>query len=351
MIDDKDPSSAGWQGSAKDSPPTMPPPSEGSVTSVPPPPPPTPVAAGPSKFSKGDRVGDHELVERLSGKGKEVDSWRALHPRFGDTFVKIPKSPFLPTDTAAAGYAPRAALFEIFEELRHRTCDDFSRVVAGDGALVAPLEVGRVATDRAIRLFIATRWHHDAEDEKVLLRLDRVARVVFVRSVLLAVRQLHRRGFVHGDLKPDNILILPAEAGLLARLIDIDNSFASGTRPDKSLLGGDDAWMSPERFLVQEDLSPSEQVLTVASDVFSLALTLYKLMRGKHLEWDGGRGTAAQRALGGHTSQWDGLGIGLPRLDAVLLRCLAEKPSRRPSIDLLVAASGVHIVDAVGVSR
>jgi serine/threonine-protein kinase len=93
------------------------------------------------------------------------------------------------------------------------------------------------------------------------------------RQVAQALQHLHQQGWVHGDVKPANIVV--SRHGH-ATLIDL----AFAMRPDESLyssarpLAGSLAFVAPE-------LLTSATLTQPASDVYSLGVTMFQLISGQ----------------------------------------------------------------------
>jgi serine/threonine-protein kinase len=93
------------------------------------------------------------------------------------------------------------------------------------------------------------------------------------RQVAQALQHLHQQGWVHGDVKPANIMV--SRHGH-ATLIDL----AFAMRPDESLyssarpLAGSLAFVAPE-------LLTSTTLTQPASDVYSLGVTMFQLISGQ----------------------------------------------------------------------
>lgn len=95
-------------------------------------------------------------------------------------------------------------------------------------------------------------------------------------GILAGLGEAHRRGIVHGDLSPRNILLTPNR---IPKLVDF--GFARHLDQSFSRVGVTPGYASPEHILMRP--------ITPQSDVFSLGIILYKLATGKHpFGWDGG---------------------------------------------------------------
>jgi serine/threonine protein kinase len=106
--------------------------------------------------------------------------------------------------------------------------------------------------------------------------LVRQEAVALFRQVASAVKALHTAGLIHGDLKPENLVLLAnghvklVDFGL-ARLVNWEGAL----RSDSSLfLTGTAAYLAPE-------VASGVQPPTVASDLYALGCLLYELFTGR----------------------------------------------------------------------
>jgi serine/threonine protein kinase len=103
-------------------------------------------------------------------------------------------------------------------------------------------------------------------------------RLILFRKVCEAVQHAHQRLIVHRDLKPGNILVLPDGTPKLldfgiAKLLDQETNSPDGPLTQTGWLLMTPDYASPEQ--VRGD------AITVASDIYSLAVILYELLTGQ----------------------------------------------------------------------
>lgn len=83
------------------------------------------------------------------------------------------------------------------------------------------------------------------------------------------LRHAHKRGILHNDIKPDNLLL--THSGSI-KFLDFGLACLANQSSRESALLGTPAYMSPERL--------RQDVLDLRSDIYSLALTIYELLTG-----------------------------------------------------------------------
>ena len=164
-----------------------------------------------------------------------------------------------------------------------------------------------------------------------------------VREIAIAVSDAllasHAQGLLHRDLKPENIL-LRAETGEavlvdfgLARRDRLDRGSMSASHTPGSLTEtgefvGTPLYMAPEQF-DREEWGPT----TAATDVWGLAVTLYKLLTGQ-VPFPGGSpmAVAARQMKGAPVSLRERCPEIPAWLDRLILAALQSDPQDRPSM-------------------
>jgi serine/threonine-protein kinase len=218
---------------------------------------PPPPEAGGAEPRPPCRLGRYFLVEQL-GKGGQAVIYRAIHPVLGrDVVVKLGRR--------AAHYSAELREHLLVEgralaELNH---PNLARIYDLDLYEGRPLLVLEYVRGRDLLQFC-----------KASLPAPRQA-ARLVADLAGAVAQVHRRGLLHRDIKPTNVLIDESERPVLI---------------DFGLAACYDAWHTPEEgdavqgtpaFMAPEQAHGDLERVGPASDVFGLGALLYFLLTGE----------------------------------------------------------------------
>ena len=147
------------------------------------------------------------------------------------------------------------------------------------------------------------------------------------RQAAAALAALHAAGYVHGDVKPDNVHVTPGRAATL-----LDLGFAHRPADDAHLVGpgfvlGTANYIAPE-------LCDQPGTDGPAADVFSLGVTLFELLTGELPYPDGTvEETMVRHRDGRPESLWDWQGAWPIGLSSLVDRMLDRDPSARPSAE------------------
>ena len=141
----------------------------------------------------------------------------------------------------------------------------------------------------------------------------------WVAEVATALAAAHRKGVIHGDIKPANILI--AEDGRV-KLMDFGMARLASRESSGSSLSGTPAYWCPEQIMGK----PQD----ARSDLFSLGVVLYEMVTGRRpFDADSLQGIC-NRVLSSVPLPPSQANSSLPvAFDQLVARCLAKDPTAR----------------------
>ena len=246
----------------------------------------------------GRLVADRYAIDKIIARGGVAEVYRARDTRGGDADVALKLIP------AAAVAVPAAR--------RHFEQSAIVRKLVTHPSVVRVFDHGELPDGR---IYVAMEFVEGGDLRERLARgggLDQASALDILGHVCGGLEAAHRAGVVHGDLKPENIM-LPLDGGP-PKIVDFIG--LRRVEPDGTIIGTP-AYMAPEQLRGDPPCVPS--------DIFSLGVMAFEMLTGR-LPF--GRGTAGevqlQQARG--IPRVDGVTAGL---DAAIRAALSTDPDRR----------------------
>ena len=167
---------------------------------------------------------------------------------------------------------------------------------------------------------------------KDIARFEVKEKIRLLQNVSSALQGLHAAGIVHGDLKIDNVLLEKNKEGTFtARVIDFDSSYIAGAPPDIDNMMGDPPYYSPELLNYVQGKDKDPKKLSVASDMFALAIVFHQYLTGEFPKLPSEHNYACEAVRAGHVFGPESLGdVGSPGLANLLSSMLSHNPADRP---------------------
>lgn len=157
---------------------------------------------------------------------------------------------------------------------------------------------------------------------------------IILKTAAHSLKILHDLGIVHGDLKPDNILIKETLTGsFTTKLIDFDNSYFSSKPPkDSNDVVGTPDYYSPELGTYIKDAeTDSRPDLTTKSDIFALGIIFTQYLTGAKPKITSKHSYLWESLLAGNALNLEGKHLS-SRLNSFLKSMLQIDPEKRPDI-------------------
>jgi serine/threonine protein kinase len=237
-------------------------------------------------MKKGDVINRYRILRDFTTAGGGLSKWTFAEKGGKEFFFKEFLAPTYPTDDAPGSpkiKERKRARCAAFEAHQKRLIDAVKSKCAPGGNVVfahAFFRSGAKYYKVTDKVEVASLGVED------IARLPLHSRILIMKTAAHSLGVLHKLNIVHGDLKPNNLLIKRSALGddtYIAKLIDFDNSYFSGNPPEVADdLVGDLVFYSPEAVrYVRGDDSVAQSDLSLSSDIFALGVIYCLYLTGE----------------------------------------------------------------------
>jgi serine/threonine protein kinase len=148
---------------------------------------------------------------------------------------------------------------------------------------------------------------------------------IITPPILRAVDALHRRGFVHRDLKPDHIMLDRSEGPLRVRLLDL-GLVVPTSAPEPHRVRARGLALGTSRYMAPEQVA-AEPIGTRA-DIYALGVILFEMLSGT-APFAGTSTQMREAHLLIPAPRVGPLSLAPAAVERVINRCLDKRPERR----------------------
>ncbi|MGM9763093.1 MAG: FN3 associated domain-containing protein [Candidatus Cryptobacteroides sp.] len=227
---------------------------------------------------------------------------------------------------------PMANKCRIFEKNQQRIYNDINKFTLPGGACSFIHDFFR---EGSFYYVITEKIDAISFDAKAFAKMMTIEDKLFLfRIIAHSFLPLEKAGIIHGDVKPENILLKYTGERIIAKLIDFESAFHTDTPPKNGYIVGTEPYYSPELAEYNnEDSTSDKSILSTKSDIFALGVIFYEFLSGEHPVTDKGKYTFEVIRDGGEIKMHEEWSDELRRL---IKRMLNLNPALRPNITELL---------------
>lgn len=269
------------------------------------------------------KIDEYQLLSVIA-TGKMSQVWEVVHEQSGQKFAMkllLPEAMKEPDEIELLKHEAKVA-----QGLDHPNLNRCHGIVSRKTECYLLLDLFKTPNIK--------QWLHN-NVKAVQTRLSRV-----VEQTCLGLGYMHDKGWVHKDIKPDNILLSRSDE---VRLIDFSLAVKKASGLTKLLGAGKGPIRGTRTYLAPETIK--KEAATPATDIYSLGIVYYEILTGTVPF----KGETPQDLLAKHISAAPtppsiyNKNV-TPEMDALIAKMLAKKPGDRPQTcqDVWVAFSKIQ---------
>ena len=283
---------------------------------------------------EGDIIGGYEILNDFivaGGMSKISFAKRGSTEYFIKEFLS-PKFPIPGSPGSPATIEKKRRNCKEFEEHHDKLNKEIAKKVAFGGNLVYAVDFFRANTSYyKVTEKIDITSFSTVDISK--LALDKI--LIIMKTVTHSLKILHDLKIVHGDLKPDNILIKKTSTGgYTTKLIDFDNSYFSSKPPKNTEeVVGTPEYYSPELafYIKAGETEEDRKKLTIQSDIFALGVIFCEYLTGNKPVFNKKYNYTWEAVNNSEVLSFKG-GLKTKKLEILINRMLSSNNIKRPEI-------------------
>lgn len=208
------------------------------------------------------------------------------------------------------------AEYKIASDLNHPSIRKIDRLIKKKNGLLSTKE-----------LYLVMEFVDGISEDKQQPRTFEKAVDIFYQ-VAQALAHMHDRGYVHADMKPNNIMVMDG----VAKIIDLGQSCKIGTVKER--IQGTPDYIAPEQV--------HRRAITPKTDIYNLGATMYWTVTRKPIPTALAKDDKLVGSLEDHLVERPTPAIELnprvpARLNELIMQCVEVDPEKRPASMAMVA--------------
>lgn len=158
------------------------------------------------------------------------------------------------------------------------------------------------------------------------------------RQVAEGMAHMHACGYVHADMKPNNVVVTSDGT---AKIIDLGQSCSDGTVKER--IQGTPDYIAPEQV--------HRRPITPKTDIYNLGATMYWVLTRKHIPTALAKGDSLVGSLDDHLMPKPTPAIKLnkripPKLNELIMQCVEIDPADRP-VSMEYVADRLNLIEGI----
>ena len=224
--------------------------------------------------------------DKSEGHNSPNGTWYLAEAGGKTFFLKKFSQPKFPKDGIDPTlYAERKQICDEWLAAKKKLIAALDELGNGTGNIISPRDIFR----EKLCFYQATYWIDVQTDSlEQICRYTYDNKIMLLKTYAAALKKVHSKEIIHGDLKPDNVLIGKSASGKpVAKLIDFDDSYFSKQAfpPDMTVMT--DAFQSPELAAYKFGNLEYRERLTCANDVFASGIIFHQFWCGDTPDYPG----------------------------------------------------------------